>query len=97
MDCAHNLKHRSVPPYNGGLFDPEQHPFLETKQISDWHLARAIDQLGRARDPHLRCGPLFRVDYRDLAIQHLGSIYEGLLELEPRTATTHGRRRQALP
>lgn len=77
-----------VPPYNGGLFDPESHPFLEQKQISDWHLARAIDQLGRAKDPNLQSGDLFRVDYRDLAIQHLGSIYEGLLELEPRTATT---------
>ncbi len=29
---------------------------------------------------------LFRVDYRDLAIQQLGSVYEGLLELEPRYA-----------
>ena len=30
---------------------------------------------------------LFRVDYRDLAIQHLGSIYEGLLELHPHHAS----------
>ncbi|MEX0716288.1 MAG: N-6 DNA methylase [Planctomycetaceae bacterium] len=77
-----------VPPYNGGLFDPEAHPFLERMQISDWHLARAIDYLGRAKDPSMRGGDLFRVDYRDLAIQHLGSIYEALLELVPRIATT---------
>ena len=29
---------------------------------------------------------MFRVDYRDLAIQQLGSVYEGLLELHPRFA-----------
>lgn len=76
-----------VHAYNGGLFDSEANPFLERNQISDWHLSRIIDQLGRAVDPGLAKGGLFRVDYRDLAIQHLGSIYEGLLELEPRTAT----------
>ena len=49
-------------------------------------MARVIDQLGRAVDPlHPRAG-LFRVDYRDLAIQHLGGIYEGLLELQPTRA-----------
>jgi type I restriction-modification system DNA methylase subunit len=76
-----------VHAYNGGLFDREAHPFLQEKQISDWHLARIIDQLGRASDPDLDDAGLFRVDYRDLAIQHLGSIYEGLLELQPRRAT----------
>ena len=46
-------------------------------------MARVIDQLGLAVDPlHPQAG-LFRVDYRDLAIQHLGDIYEGLLELQP--------------
>ncbi len=80
-------KSYGVHAYNGGLFDSEANPFLEQNQISDWHLSRIIDQLGRAADPELAKGGLFRVDYRDLAIQHLGSIYEGLLELEPRAAT----------
>ena len=76
-----------VPAYNGGLFDPANHPFLADKRIPDYYLARIIDQLGRAPDPeHLQVG-LFRVDYRDLAIQHLGSIYEGLLELHPHHAS----------
>ncbi len=75
-----------VPAYNGGLFDPDTHPFLATKGIPDWHLAHVIDQLGRTEDPHPQIG-LARVDYRDLAIQHLGSIYEGLLELHPHYAT----------
>lgn len=76
-----------VPAYNGGLFDRDSNRFLEENQISDWHLARIIDQLGRAADVAVKSGGLFRVDYRDLAIQHLGSIYEGLLELEPRVAS----------
>jgi len=76
-----------VPAYNGGLFDPEQHPFLSEKQIPDYYMARIIDQLGRAPDPERLHDGLFRVDYRDLAIQHLGSIYEGLLELHPHHAS----------
>jgi hypothetical protein len=77
----------SVPAYNGGLFNQEEHPFLVDKKLSDWHSARVIDQLGRALDPEKPKAGLFRVDYRDLAIQHLGSIYEGLLELSPVFAT----------
>jgi hypothetical protein len=57
------------------------------KKLSDWHLARVIDRLGRAKDPRNPQAGAFRVDYRDLAIQHLGGIYEGLLELRPRLAT----------
>lgn len=76
-----------VPAYNGGLFDPDAHTFLTEKQISDWHMARIVDQLGRAPDPQKPQAGLFRVDYHDLAIQHLGGIYEGLLELHPHHAT----------
>ncbi len=77
----------TVPAYNGGLFNQEEHPFLVEKKLSDWHVARVIDQLGRAPDPEKPKAGLFRVDYRDLAIQHLGGIYEGLLELSPVCAT----------
>ncbi len=84
VDSGH--KNYGVPAYNGGLFNNDQHPFLAEKQLPDWYLARVIDQLGRATDPLLHADDLFRVDYHDLAIQHLGSIYEGLLELHPRWA-----------
>jgi hypothetical protein len=76
-----------VPAYNGGLFDAEAHVFLAQKKLSDWHLARIIDHLGRALDPDKPAAGYFRVDYRDLAIQHLGGIYEGLLELHPQLAS----------
>ena len=81
VDAGH--RRYDVTEYNGGLFDSEAHPFLNENCIADPYMARVIDQLGRAVDPlHPRAG-LFRVDYRDLAIQHLGDIYEGLLELQP--------------
>lgn len=80
--------HRSygVQAYNGGLFDREADSFLSDKALPDWYLAHVLDQLGRASQAgHAELG-LFRVDYRDLAIQQLGSVYEGLLELRPRYA-----------
>ena len=75
-----------VHAYNGGLFDLESDSFLAAKKLPDWYLARVLDQLGRARQPDRTDLGLFRVDYRDLAIQQLGSVYEGLLELHPRFA-----------
>jgi len=84
IDSGH--KRYGVPAYNGGLFNPTLNRFLTTNRIGDWHLARIIDQLGRANDKeHLESG-LYPVDYRDLQIQHLGNIYEGLLELRPYVA-----------
>ncbi len=75
-----------MPAYNGGLFDTEIHPLLEEWKISDFYLARVIDCLGRAPAPDQDEDKHFLVDYRDLAIQYLGGIYEGLLEVHPRLA-----------
>ena len=75
-----------VTAYNGGLFDERQHPFLAEYAISDWYVARIVDQLSRAEDPLHPGQGAFRVDYRDLRIQHLGGIYEGLLEVRPRVS-----------
>lgn len=69
-----------IPAYNGGLFDSEQHPFLETFKINDQQLARAIDLLSRTRPGVVRGEGRKKVTYRDLDIRHLGSIYEGILE-----------------
>lgn len=83
IDGGHG--HYGVPPYNGGLFDTERHTFLAEKSIPDWHIARVLDELGRTSvtgDAQERV----RVDYRDLAIQQLGGVYEGLLEMQPRYA-----------
>ena len=62
----------SVATFNGGLFDPARHPFLESYTVGDAHLQAAVDMLSRVKGEF--------VDYRDLAERHLGTIYEGLLE-----------------
>ena len=76
-------RHLGVPRYNGGLFDPKVHPFLETCAVGDRALVEAIDLLSRRTS---ETGREF-VDYRTLGVRHLGSIYEGLLEYQPRYAT----------
>ncbi|MEO8972139.1 MAG: N-6 DNA methylase, partial [Ktedonobacteraceae bacterium] len=62
----------TVTTFNGGLFDPQRHPFLEQYVVGDSSLCRAIDKLARVNGQF--------IDYRDLAERHLGTIYEGLLE-----------------
>jgi hypothetical protein len=71
-----------IPAYNGGLFDPDLHEFLERFKVDDYHLARAIDLLSRTkpRAGQARGEGRKKVTYRDLDIRHLGSIYEGILE-----------------
>jgi len=73
-----------VPEYNGGLFDPTEHPFLEKQAIPDAYLVRAVHQLARIIDKKL--GREVAVDYNTLSERHLGSIYEGLLEFKPMIA-----------
>ncbi len=76
-------RHLGVPRYNGRLFDPEQHPFSERYAVGDRALVEAIDLLSRRTTEAGRES----VDYRTLGVRHLGSIYEGLLEYQPRYAT----------
>jgi len=72
-------KELGVPPYNGGLFDPAKHDFLEKYRVGDSYVAKAIDLLSRSRDKAY-------IDYGSLEIRHLGSIYEGLLEYKLKIA-----------
>ncbi len=78
-----------VATFNGGLFDPQQHSFLEEKSIGDAHLLQALDMLARVDGKY--------IDYRDLAERHLGTIYEGLLEyhLEALTPALSQRERES--
>jgi hypothetical protein len=69
-----------VPAYNGGLFDPAKHPFLDQHEMADEQVARVVDLLARTPEGDF-------VDYRDLEVRHLGSIYEGLLEYKLALAT----------
>ncbi|MFQ5951684.1 MAG: Eco57I restriction-modification methylase domain-containing protein, partial [Candidatus Geothermarchaeales archaeon] len=57
----------------------EHADFLETNDIADRHLAKAIDYLGTTESIGER-HRFVNLDYAGLEIRHLGSIYEGLLE-----------------
>lgn len=74
-----------IPQYNGGLFNATRHGFLVEKKISNDVLANVINILTT------RTTERERITYQDLAIQHLGNIYEGLLEYEPTVQSSSER------
>ena len=67
-----------LPPYNGGLFDRKRIPLLANIRLGDDVMAKAIDALSFEHTPNGRR----YINYRDLGVQQLGSIYERLLEQE---------------
>ncbi len=64
-----------MPAYNGGLFEESRAPLLTRTRVADASFAPLFDDLARRPD-------LLRawINYRDLSVQHLGGIYERLLE-----------------
>lgn len=67
-----------LPPYNGGLFDAKRTPLLTEIRLSDDVVANVVDALSFERIDGLRR----YINYRNLSVQQLGSIYERLLEHE---------------
>ena len=67
-----------LPPYNGGLFDRARTPLLTRIRLGDQVMADVIDALSFEQTPEGRR----YINYRDLSVQQLGSIYERLLEYE---------------
>ncbi len=80
-------KSLNVYQYNGGLFKEQGLPFLPPNflvdnAVPDRYLAKALKLIAyteskKGRGRHL-------VDYGELDVRHLGSIYEGLLEFHPK-------------
>ncbi len=68
-------------PALGGLFSPDRCPDLDRAQIGNARLLAGI----RALAFFAGDSALVRVNYRDMGTEELGSVYEGLLELHPRT------------
>jgi len=74
-----------IPAYNGGLFDDADKPYLREGHIADAYLTEALFDLAYMLDkvpgslevPATSCRP---IDYRDLSVRHLGSLYEGMIE-----------------
>ena len=67
-----------LPPYNGGLFDQGSSPLIARVRLPDSVMADVIDALSFEGQPFERR----YINYRDLGVQQLGSIYERLLEQE---------------
>ncbi|MEU5714514.1 DNA methyltransferase [Streptomyces sp. NPDC020403] len=74
-------------PGLGGLFSPKEADApLDGLKLSNESLLTAIRHLAQMRDPGAR---RWRpIDYRHLDAEELGSVYESLLELEPKHSAT---------
>ena len=73
---AHGDASIGLPAYNGGLFDQARTPLLGQIRLDDAVMATVIDALSFEQTPDGRR----YINYRDLGVQQLGSIYERLLE-----------------
>ena len=72
-----------LPPYNGGLFSRDSAPLLERVRLPDSVIAGIIYDLSHTRSARKGDSVRSFVNYRDMSVQQLGSIYERLLEQEP--------------
>ena len=77
-----------LPPYGGGLFDPDRFPWLEGRDgappaVDDGTVLRMLQAVQYV---HL-AGERRKLTFRALDVEQIGYVYEGLLELEVRTAT----------
>ncbi|MGI8810546.1 MAG: Eco57I restriction-modification methylase domain-containing protein [Acidimicrobiales bacterium] len=80
-----------VGAFNGELFDISRCPLLDDDDmvIGDRFVATALDALAFTQPVTGRRSAVARrrVNYRELGVEQLGSIYEGLLAFEPRIPT----------
>ena len=68
-----------LPPYNGGLFAVEAAPLLKEVRLPAAEVAPIIYDVSHVETVE---GRRF-VNYRDMSVQQLGSLYERLMEREP--------------
>ena len=85
-----------LPAYGGGLFDPDRYPWLEGRPDAGTPAAaarppavddRTVLRMLRAVQYVVIGGERRRLTFRALDVEQIGYVYEGLLELEIRTAT----------
>ncbi len=84
-----------LPAYGGGLFDPDRYPWLEGRRTGQAAAAarppavddRTVLRVLRAVQFVEIGGERRRLTFRALDVEQIGYVYEGLLELEARTAT----------
>ena len=78
IDVGHLGEGFEIASYNGGLFDNQTKPYLSQHKIPDVYMAEVLWTLGCI--PGKNGKDYQMIDYRDLAVRHLGSLYEGILE-----------------
>lgn len=71
-----------IKPYGGGLFDAGSTKLLNALSIGNATIDNVIEQLTVIPAPKGHVGKV-RLSYRELNVEQLGSIYEGLLEQTP--------------
>jgi hypothetical protein len=71
-----------VTPFNGRLFAPAGTPLAERRDLDDGAARRAL--LALTTRPSADGGGRERIAYRDLGVEQLGTVYETLLDYEPK-------------
>ncbi|MHC5078469.1 MAG: Eco57I restriction-modification methylase domain-containing protein [Planctomycetota bacterium] len=84
----------TLPPYDGRLFSPERTPRFNGAILFDPAVREAILALSLAPPLGKEKEGRERVSFEALGIPQLGSIYEGLLALEPRLDGEDGGKRE---
>lgn len=65
--------------YNGGLFDNSDKPILREYRIANGWLIKCLAEIAYKKDRKTN-SYIEKIEYKDLSVRNLGSIYEGLLE-----------------
>jgi Eco57I restriction-modification methylase len=84
-----------VTAFNGRLFAPARTPLAERGDLDDEATKRALLALTTRPSPD-RAGRE-RIAYRDLGVEQLGSVYETILDYEPRLHSQPGLHRSGRP
>ncbi|MGW4330556.1 Eco57I restriction-modification methylase domain-containing protein [Nocardia sp. NPDC004573] len=88
-----NAGELQIAGFNGGLFDPDKCPQLDDPElvVGDRYVRDLISALSWTQPitgTNNRQVGRRRINYRELGVEQLGSIYEGLLAFEPQIADT---------
>ncbi|MCR4437173.1 MAG: hypothetical protein QHH06_15775 [Clostridiales bacterium] len=65
--------------YNGGLFDNSDKPILKEYRIANGWLIKCLAEIAYKKDRKTN-SYIEKIEYKDLSVRNLGSIYEGLPE-----------------
>lgn len=79
-----NTEDMRIPAYGGSLFDPERFPFLTATDVSGTLLLTVSDRvmlhvLRSLQTARLKGQEARRLSFRDIDVEQIGYIYEGLL------------------